>query len=148
MAVERLDACCRTGIDHFADGVVPKVLLIAGRSASSAPASASTLYSGWPPPTRVVFIARDAARSAGPRLMPCMRGEATAIEATLLTPRRSPNGVNEDRVFHAILRFKLSQQLIEIMDVPSAFDLRQHDDVELLPIAATISVISSSTQGN
>ena len=36
--------------------------------------------------TRVVFIAREAARSAGPRLMPCMRGEAAAMSATLLTP--------------------------------------------------------------
>jgi len=37
-------------------------------------------------PTRVVFMPRDAARSAGPKLMPCMRGEAAAIASTFLTP--------------------------------------------------------------
>jgi hypothetical protein len=87
-AVERLDAGGGAGIDHFRDRVVPEVLLIGGarhRRCRRA-ASASTLYSGWPPPTRVVFIAREAARSAGPRLMPCMRGEAVAIAATLSTP--------------------------------------------------------------
>ena len=31
-----------------------------------------------------------------------------------------------------VLGFELRQKLIEIMDVPGAFDLRQHDDVELL----------------
>ena len=42
------------------------------------------------------------------------------------------DGVNEDRLFHAMLGFELGEQLIEIMDVPGALDLRQHDDVELL----------------
>ena len=52
----------------------------AARLRGSRPSTGSerTLYSGWPPPTRVVFIARDAARSAGPRLIPCIRG-ATAV---------------------------------------------------------------------
>ena len=31
-----------------------------------------------------------------------------------------------------VLGLELGEQLIEIMDVPCAFDLRQHDDVELL----------------
>jgi hypothetical protein len=46
-----------------------------------------------------------------------------------------------------VLGFKLGEKLIEIMDVPGALDLRQHDDVELLPDAATISQMSSSTHG-
>jgi hypothetical protein len=44
------------------------------------------LYAGWPPPTLVVFIRLEAARSAGPRLMPCIRGLAAAISSTLETP--------------------------------------------------------------
>ena len=42
------------------------------------------------------------------------------------------NGVDQDRFLDAVLGFELRQKLIEIMDVPGAFDLRQHDDVELL----------------
>ena len=42
------------------------------------------------------------------------------------------DGVDEDRLFDGVLGFELRQKLIEIMDVPGAFDLRQHDDVELL----------------
>ena len=42
------------------------------------------------------------------------------------------DGVDEDRFFDGVLGFELRQKLIEIMDVPGAFDLRQHDDVELL----------------
>ena len=41
--------------------------------------------------------------------------------------------VDEDRFFDAVLGFELRQKLIEIVDVPGAFDLRRHDDVELLP---------------
>ena len=36
--------------------------------------------------TRVVFMPREAARSAGPRLSPCMRGLAPAMASTLVTP--------------------------------------------------------------
>jgi hypothetical protein len=39
-----------------------------------------------PPPTRVVFMRRDAARSAGPKLTPCMRGLAAQISSTFVTP--------------------------------------------------------------
>jgi len=43
------------------------------------------------------------------------------------------DGVNQDRLFHLVFCFELGEKLIEIMDVPGALDLRQHDDVELLP---------------
>ena len=133
-AVERLDAGRGAGVDHLGERVVPEILLERGaRRRRSASASASTLYSGWPPPTRVVFMAREAARSAGPRLMPCMRGEAVAIAATLSTPSAvSRMAWMRIGFLTACLRFELRQQLVEIMDVPWAFDLRQHDDVELV----------------
>ncbi len=41
------------------------------------------------------------------------------------------NGVNEDRLAHRMLRLKLRQKLVEVVDVPGALDLGQHDDVEL-----------------
>ena len=34
-----------------------------------------------------------------------------------------------------VLGFELGQQLIEVVDVPRSFDLRQHDHVELAPAA-------------
>ena len=46
-----------------------------------------------------------------------------------------------------VLGLELRQKLIEIVDVPRSFDLGQHDDVELVADAATISVTSSSTHG-
>jgi hypothetical protein len=61
-------------------------------------------------------MARDAARSAGPRLIPCFE-----------------NGVDEDRPLQGVPGFELGQQLIEVMDIPGAFDLRQHHHVE--PVA-------------
>ena len=41
------------------------------------------------------------------------------------------NGVDQDRLADLVLGFELGQQLVEIVDVPRAFDLGQHDDVEL-----------------
>ena len=85
--VERLDAAGRAGVDHLGDGVVPEILLERGALAAFRPRHRpAPCNPGWPPPTRVVFMAREAARSAGPRLMPCMRGEAVAIAATFSTP--------------------------------------------------------------
>ena len=40
------------------------------------------------------------------------------------------DGVNQNRFFDFVARFELRQQLVEIVDVPGAVDLRQHDDVE------------------
>ncbi len=42
------------------------------------------------------------------------------------------NGVDENRLLHLMPRLKLGQQLIEIMNVPGALDLGQHDHVELV----------------
>ena len=41
------------------------------------------------------------------------------------------DGVDEDRFFHRVLGLELGEQLVEIMDVPFALDLRQHHDIEL-----------------
>ena len=45
---------------------------------------------------------------------------------------RLQDGVDQDRLLHRVPRLELRQQLVEIVDVPRAFDLRQHDDVELV----------------
>ena len=45
---------------------------------------------------------------------------------------RLQNGVDQDRLRHAVPRLELRQQLVEIVDVPGALDLGQHDDVELV----------------
>ncbi len=42
------------------------------------------------------------------------------------------DGVDEDRLSHRVLGFELGEQLVEIMDVPRALDLGQHDHVELV----------------
>ena len=42
------------------------------------------------------------------------------------------DGVDQDRPLDRVARFELGQQLIEIVDVPGALDLGQHDDVELV----------------
>ena len=42
------------------------------------------------------------------------------------------NGVDHDGLGHAVLRLELGEELVEIGDVPGAFDLGQHDDVELV----------------
>ena len=69
----------------------------------------------------------------GPRLMPCMRGEAAAIASTLLTPSAvSRMAWIRIGLLDAVPRFELRQQLVEIVDVPGALDLGQHDDVELV----------------
>ena len=42
------------------------------------------------------------------------------------------NGVNQDGLFDRVLRFQLSEELVEIVDIPGSFDLGQHDHVEPL----------------
>jgi len=41
-------------------------------------------------------------------------------------------GVDEDRLAHPMFSFELGEQLIEVMNVPGAFDLWQHYHVELV----------------
>ena len=40
--------------------------------------------------------------------------------------------MDQDRLCNFVLSFKLRQELVEIMDVPRAFDFRQHDDINLV----------------
>ena len=42
------------------------------------------------------------------------------------------NGVDQDGLFDRVLRFQLSEELVEIVDIPGSFDLGQHDHVEPL----------------
>ena len=78
-----------------------------------------------------------------------MRGEATRDRGDIVDALGGlEDGVDQDRLLDAVLGLELGQKLIEIMDVPCALDLRQHDDVELLPDRRRRSrVMSSSTQG-
>ena len=57
------------------------------------------------------------------------------------------DGVDQDRLFDGMPGLELGQELIEIMDVPRALDLGQHDDVELAADRGDDSVMSSSAQG-
>ena len=62
-----------------------------------------------------------------------MRGEASAISSTFLTPSAvSRMAWIRIGLVTPCRGFELSQQLVEIMNVPGAFDLGQHDDVELV----------------
>ena len=62
---------------------------------------------------------REAARSAGPKLMPCMRGEAAAISSTLVDAERGlEDRVDEDRPLEPGLRLELRQQAVDVVDVP------------------------------
>src|SRR6187551_1467508 len=47
--------------------------------------------------------------------------------------RRLQDGVDQDRLFELMPRLELREQLVEVVDVPWTIDLRQHDDVELVP---------------
>src|SRR5580658_5212268 len=77
-------------------------------------------------------MAREAARSAGPRLMPCMRGEAVAIASTLLTPSAVSRMAWIRIGLPTWWRASSWEQLVEVVDVPGALDLGQHDDIELV----------------
>ena len=65
--------------------------------------------------------------------MPCMRGEAARDRLDIVDAFGGlEDGVDQDRLFHAMLRFELREQLVEIVDVPGAIDLGQHHHVELV----------------
>src|SRR3954465_3023380 len=96
---------------------------------------------------------REAARSAGPKLMPWMRGLAAAISSRFDTPRAvsriawirtgpsipalPPGGggledrVGQDRPLDSGLGLELGEQAIDVVDVPGALDFRHHDHLEL-----------------
>ena len=62
-----------------------------------------------------------------------MRGDAVAIELDVVDAFCGFNeGVDEDWLGNAVSGFELGEQLIEVMNVPCAFDLWQHDHVELV----------------
>ena len=134
--IKRLDARGGTGIDHFRGRVVPEVLLI-----SRARRIGGAARNGIGHHFVFGMAAADARCFHRPRCRQVRRTEADAVH-----PRRSArdrrhivdalggfqDGMNEDRLLHRVLGLKLRQKLIEIMDVPGAFDFRQHDDVEFL----------------
>jgi len=71
-----------------------------------------------------------------------------AIASTLLTPsRRLQDGVNEDGLSHRVPGFKLRQKLVEVVDVPAPSTLGSMMTSSLPRMAATISITSSSAQG-
>ena len=135
-AVERFDAGRGAGIDHFGDGVVPQILLKSG-----ARRVCRRTRRGIGEHFVIGMAAADPRRLHGAGGCKIGRTETDAVHA-----RRGAgdggdvvdafggleDGVDQDRLFHTVLGFELRQKLIEIMDVPDAFDLRQHDDVELL----------------
>jgi hypothetical protein len=86
------------------------------------------------------MAAADARRLHGARGGEVGGAEAHAVHArrrgrdrrNIVDPlRRLQDGVDEDRFLHAMPGFELGEQLVEIMDIPGALDLGQHDHVEL-----------------
>ena len=62
-----------------------------------------------------------------------MRGEAAAMASTFLTPSAvSRMAWMRIGLLDGVLGLELGQQLVEVVDVPGALDLRQHDHVELV----------------
>ena len=132
-SIERLDAGGGAGIDHFRNGVVPEILLERRAWLVAFGVSKHFVFGMAAPDARGLHRPRDAARSAGPRLIPCIRGEAVAISSTLLTPCAVSRMAWMRIGFFSLCRaFELRQQLIEIVDVPWPIDLGQHDHVELV----------------
>ncbi len=76
---------------------------------------------------------REAARSAGPKLMPWMRGRGAG---DLLEVGDALCGledrVDEDRAVDLGLGLELGEEAVDVVDVPGALDLGDHHDVELV----------------
>ncbi len=132
-AVERLDAGGGAGVDHLGNGVVPEILLIGGARGVAAFGIREHLVVG--------MAAADAGRLHGARGGEVGGAEAHAVHARggggdrlhiVDALRRLENGVDQDRLLDLMARLQLRQQLVEIVDVPGAIDLGQHDDVELV----------------
>ena len=131
--VEGIDPGHATGIDHAGDGVVPRVLL--GRGARAA------VFVG------VINDAVEgvsAANTCGLHLAVC--GKVCRAEADALHARAGEcdlfhtghalcgfeDGVEQDGAGKAGLGFQLGDILVCEMNVPRAFDLGQHDHVQLV----------------
>ena len=87
------------------------------------------------------MAAADAGRLHRPRGGEIGRAQAHAVHArrgagdgldVLHALGRLQDGVDQDRLGHPVLRLQLGEQLVEIVDVPGALDLGQHDHVELV----------------
>ena len=83
-------------------------------------------------PTRVVFIRRLAARSAGPRHRPCIRGDAAQMASTLATPRPSRGWRGRGSATSTGPRLELRQQPVDVVDVLRSLDLGDHHHIELV----------------
>jgi hypothetical protein len=121
------------GVDHLGDGVVPQILL------RGAPLAVCVRIGRAPCIHRVA--AADAGGFHGARWRRGRPGRGDAVHARggeRRCPRRCDafrrfeDGVDQDRLLTPWLRFELGEELVEIVDVPRAFDLGQHDDVELV----------------
>ena len=81
--------------------------------------------------------------------MPCMRGLAVAISSRFTTPR-PVSRIACTRIGRSspALRLELGEQAVDVVDVPGALDLRDHDHVELVAdLGDAASVMSSRTHG-
>ncbi len=117
-----------------ADGVMPEILLVAGALGGSVgPSVREHDIVGMP--------AADARRLHAARGSEIGRPQAHPVHArrrggngldVLHALGRLQDGVDQDRLLDGVLGLELRQQLIQIVDVPRALDLGQHDDVELV----------------
>ena len=132
-AVEGVDAGGAAGINEAGDGVVPEVLLGVGARAAVCMRIFEHAVEGM-----------AAADAGGFHLAACgkvCRAEADALhagggEGNVLDAgnafSRFEDGVEEDRARETGLGLQLGNELVRVMDVPRAFDLRDHDHVELV----------------
>ena len=76
---------------------------------------------------------RSAARSAGPRLMPCIRGLAPAISSTFATPAPSRGSRGPGAAGSGRRGPRAGRAAVEVMDILGALHLGHHDHVD--PVA-------------
>ncbi len=131
-SVEGLQIVARARVHHAGQRVVPEVLLEEGAWRVRLARVGQNSVGG--------MATADARRfhAAGGRKI--SRAEAHAVHARA---RRGDgfdvlhafggfkNGVDQDRFWQRVLGFELREELVQVVDVPRPFDLRQHDHVEL-----------------
>jgi len=107
---KRLEYCRGAVFDSSSQGVVPQILLKRRSwAARRRQRRLSPCIADGPPPTRVVFIAREQ-QSAGPSDA-VHAGDATAISVTFATPSAvSRNGRGWDWLLDRVFCFKLGER--------------------------------------
>src|SRR5262249_56325719 len=123
-AVHRLDARRGAGVDHLGQRVVPEVLLKRGARSARGGGVGENLV--------LRMSAANARRLHRTRGSKIGGTEADAVHAGRRYRDISDvvdafgglqDGVDQDRLLDRVLCFQLSEELVEIVDIPRSFDL-------------------------